>query len=84
MLLGEVHYYEIFLLGLKWLSENDGEWDRPRSLSPILYTLKEIKLIDEKQRKAAMRNRHLLDKLYRGIVVCHDEAGHRQHEVRAS
>lgn len=53
-----------------------------RSVSPTLYTLKQIDLITEKQRKAAMRNPRLLDKLCRGIVICHAEPGHRHDEVR--
>lgn len=64
MLLQPTHFYDLFLLGLKWLNEaRDDNSPRARSLSPLLYTLRDIGIIAEKQRKAAMQDPRLRMKL---------------------
>lgn len=79
MLLGDVSYYEIFLLSLRWLGEESLERTgkvSPRSVSPTLYTLKEVGVINEGQRRAAMQNAALRNRLQMKIVVCSERVGY--------
>lgn len=71
MLLQPAHFYDISVLGLSWLSlERDGEKMKPRTLNQVFYTLRDVGLINEKQRKAAYKNSALRHKLNTKIALC--------------
>lgn len=83
MLLADANYYEIFLLSLMWLSEDDEEQARPRSVSPTLHTLREINVINDKQCKAAMRSQRLRNLFLKEIDICRARVGYTHKEVLA-
>jgi hypothetical protein len=82
MLLQTPHFYDLSLLGLKWLTDSrDGDLPRARSLSPILYSLRYAGLITERQRIAAMKDARLRMKLTRYIELCQTTLDHTRKEA---
>jgi hypothetical protein len=71
MLLKELHFYDIALLGLKWLAEerNDSV-PRARSIAPLIYTLRECDLITNGQCQLAIRNMLLHQEIESNLCFC--------------
>lgn len=76
MLLQAPHYYDIGLLGLMWLGD-DRDHERPyaRSFSPIIWTLRELKIINKRQHRDALNDARLRMKIRSKLSVCSGAPG---------
>lgn len=84
MLLQVQHLYDLSLLGFKWISDaNDHELQRARSISPMLYTLREAGLLSKKQHLASMNDARLRIKFCNNLVICQETPGEERKDAVA-